>query len=449
MDTMEKKIIDAIDAHREDIIAFGRDIWHHAELGYKEYRTSQKFAGQMQSLHLKTQTGLAVTGVKSYLKPYPSAGPTIALMGEMDALPIPGHPDRDPETNAAHGCGHHAQITSLVGAAYALSIPEISDALCGNVVFFAVPAEEYVDITYRERLIQNGVVTFGGGKTELLQLDALNDIDMIIGCHMFAKNSVGLLNPSMNGFVNKVVTFHGRSAHAASQPEMGINALNAASVMMHAMDAQRETFRDQDSVRIHGFISEGGTAMNIISDRVTMEYSIRAKTMDAIRDADRKFNRAVHAGAIALGCSAEISTIPGYWPLIPAADTSVMEYAIGQAAGNYPISHIPASCHETASSDYGELSQIYPLIQFYTGGLKGTMHNSSLTVDDEELAYLSSAKIYALAAYQYLKDHAAAANTLIKNHRPERSRAELLSVNSQLRQITVIDGALCLTPGPV
>ncbi len=427
MDEVERLIIKTIEENRESILEFGRDIWRHGELGYKEYRTSEKFAEHMRKLQLETQTGLAVTGVKSYLKSRDlSEGPTLALMGEMDALPIPSHQAANPETGAAHCCGHHAQITALAGAAYALSLPQVSQMLGGNVVFMAVPAEEYIDIGYREQLRQEGKITFGGGKTELLSIGALDDVDMIIGSHMFSRTTVGLSNSSMNGFVNKIVTFHGKSAHAASEPEKGINALNAASVMMHAIDAQRETFRDQDAVRIHGFFSKGGQAMNIIADQVVMEYSIRAKTMAAIRDADQKFNRAVEAGATALGCWAEIQTVPGYWPLIPAGNTSVMEEAIELGAGTYPIVHINASIHETASSDYGEISQIYPLVQFYTGGLKGALHSAELSVADEEMAYITSAKIYALAAYRFLKDEGKEASAFIKGFCPQLTKAKFL-----------------------
>lgn len=434
MDCIEKRIIDEIDAHKDEIIAFGRDIWRHGELGYKECRTSEKFAACMEMLHLKTQRNLAVTGVKSYLKDGGVNGPVIALMGEMDALPIPEHKDADPITGAAHCCGHHAQITGLIGAAYALSIPEVKAALDGNVIFFAVPSEEYVDIEYKEKLIQEGSITFGGGKAELLSIGAMDDLDAVIGSHAFPDKGIGILNSSMNGFVNKIVKYTGKAAHAASEPEKGINALNAATVMMHAIDAQRETFKDSDSVRIHGFFSDGGKAMNIITDTVTMEYSIRAKNMSAIEDASRKFDRAVRAGAVALGCNVEISTIPGYWPVIPSVDTKALESAIDIASQDYPIKHITSDCHETASSDYGEVSHVLPLCQFYTGGLSGTMHTPDLFVEDEELVYIISAKIYALSAYQYLKEGAVYAKELIEKYRPVLDRDTLIKNYKKIRK---------------
>ena len=106
MDRIEQKIIDIIDQNAEKIIAFGDDIWHHAELGYQEHRTSEKFCEVLDELNLSYEKNLAVTGVKSYLKDKTEGEVRIALMGEMDALPIADHVDADPETGAAHCCGH-------------------------------------------------------------------------------------------------------------------------------------------------------------------------------------------------------------------------------------------------------------------------------------------------------------------------------------------------------
>ena len=87
MDRLEKKILQIIDEHREEIIAFGRDIWTHAEMGYKEFRTAGKFAEKMKG-NAETVEGLAITGVKSYLKPKTEGDVNVCLMGELDALPI-------------------------------------------------------------------------------------------------------------------------------------------------------------------------------------------------------------------------------------------------------------------------------------------------------------------------------------------------------------------------
>ena len=110
MDQTEKLIIDIIDQHRDEIIEFARDIYTHAELGYKEFRTSQKFVNKMKELGLHTETGFAITGVKAYLNEEKKENASLALLGELDALRIPEHAYVNPETDAAHCCGHHAQM---------------------------------------------------------------------------------------------------------------------------------------------------------------------------------------------------------------------------------------------------------------------------------------------------------------------------------------------------
>ena len=137
LDKTEQKIVDIIDAHRNEIIAFAKDIYTHAELGYKEYRTAEKFASFMKNLGLETKEGLAVTGVKAYLNEEEKTNVSLALIGELDALRIPEHKYANPETQGAHCCGHHAQLAGVIGAALALTNEDVKKELDGQVVFFA------------------------------------------------------------------------------------------------------------------------------------------------------------------------------------------------------------------------------------------------------------------------------------------------------------------------
>lgn len=149
MDQVEERIIRRIEENRERIIGFARDIYSHGELGFKETRTAGKFEELLRELKLpRIDTGLALTGVKGYLKPGETGRPRLALIGELDALRIPAHPCANPETQGAHCCGHHAQLAGVAGAAFALADPETAAALDGDVVFFAVPAEEYGEIAF-------------------------------------------------------------------------------------------------------------------------------------------------------------------------------------------------------------------------------------------------------------------------------------------------------------
>ena len=126
MNETERKILLLIEDNRDTILEFANDIYNHAELGYKEWRTSQKFIDVMKRLHLPVEEGLAITGVKAYLNQEKADRISLALLGELDALRIPQHAHANKETLAAHCCGHHAQLAGVIGAALALTDKEVA-----------------------------------------------------------------------------------------------------------------------------------------------------------------------------------------------------------------------------------------------------------------------------------------------------------------------------------
>ena len=431
MDKLEQKICDIIDSKQEEIIAFGRDIWTHAELGYREFRTAGKFTDVLENLGIETVKGLAITGAKGYLKGKDYKGTTVALMGEYDALPIANHPDVNPETGASHCCGHNAQITGVMGAALALSDPEIRDALDGNIVFFGVPAEEFVEVDLKSKMIDEGKIGYGGGKCELIRIGALDDIDIVVGHHTSPAVQLSLSNGTNNGFVNKSITFTGKAAHAAGAPQNGIDAYNAAKVAQMAVDVQRESFRDADTVRIHGFTVSGGSATNVIADKIVLEYYVRANNVAAVKDASKKFDRAMRAGAIATGAGLEIKTFAGYLPLVPVQETTAVVEALNDAnasVGNkYTISGVGEVRHSTGSTDYGDLANLMPTIQFGTGGFKGVLHNPDVMPTDEYLAYVMPAKVFALAGYKLLKNGGTYAKAMIDSYKALMTKEEYIA----------------------
>ena len=129
MDAVEKRIVELIEENREFILNFANDIYNHAELGYKEFHTSEKFKEVMKSHFDKVQDNLAITGVKAYLNQEKKDNFSLALLGELDALRIPDHAHANPETQAAHCCGHHAQLAGVVGAALALGDAQVAEKL--------------------------------------------------------------------------------------------------------------------------------------------------------------------------------------------------------------------------------------------------------------------------------------------------------------------------------
>ena len=228
---LKGRVCAAVDRYRDPIVSLGEAIMDDPELGFKEVHTATRVKEVLDELGLPYEDGLALTGVKAVLQGG-SPGPPIALMGELDALIVPDHERSNPATGAAHACGHNAQIAGLLGAARGLVDSGVAPELAGNIVFFAVPAEEYVEIEYRLDLVRQGKTTFLAGKPELVQLGHFDDVDMALMIHTSNANAqtegaVGVA-ASSNCFLAKNVRFIGQAAHAGVAPEKGINALNAA-----------------------------------------------------------------------------------------------------------------------------------------------------------------------------------------------------------------------------
>ena len=341
MDQTEALIIETIDRHREEILEFARDIYSHAELGYKEFQTSGKFVKKMEQLGLRTEKGFAITGVKAYLNEDKKENASLALLGELDALRIPEHAFANPETNAAHCCGHHAQMAGVFGAALALTVPEIAEKLDGQVVFFATPAEEYGEIEFKNQLREQGKIRYGGGKCELLRIGAFDDIDLCLTHHIRPGNEILVGSGTGNGFVSKVIRVLGKASHAAGAPEKGVNALSAASLGLQALGLNRETFRDEDCVRVHPIITKGGNLVNVIPDEVVVETLVRGKTIEAFTDAAKKTDRSFKAGAIAMGAKVEISTLPGYLPTLAEEALPELKHAAEISAYFSQIQSMP------------------------------------------------------------------------------------------------------------
>src|SRR5919202_7024619 len=152
---LKQRLAAALDRARDPLVEFGEDIFDHAELGFREERTATLLADRLRRLQLQPEAGLAITGVKARLHGS-RPGPTVCVMGELDGLPVPDHPQADPHTGAAHACGHNAQLTHVLAVATALVETDALSQLAGSVVFLAVPAEEYVDLEWRTEQARAG-----------------------------------------------------------------------------------------------------------------------------------------------------------------------------------------------------------------------------------------------------------------------------------------------------
>ena len=286
---------------------------------------------------------------------------------------MPDNPQADPVTGAVHACGHNAQIGSMLGAGLGLLESGVLDELAGRVVLFAVPAEEYVEIEYRLDLMKQGKIEFLGGKAELVKLGEFDDVDMAMMVHVTANASdrrVGLKSTN-NGLVAKFIRFLGKAAHAGGAPDQGINALNAASLALSAIHYQRETFRDQDHIRVHPILTRGGETVNIVPRIATMETFVRGATIDAILDANKKVDRALRGAALAIGAASRSRPCPATCRSQP--NEAMVKLYGGNAETLVDPSDIdPDLGHRSGSTDMGDLSQIMPCLHPYAGGARAT-----------------------------------------------------------------------------
>ncbi len=408
------------------------EILEFAESGYKEIQTSKKVIKAFKKLGQEDiQSGIALTGMRTTLDTG-NPGPNIAVIGEIDGLPVPGHPHENLENGMAHACGHHVQIGSMLTVLTGLSDKKILDNLSGKVTFFAVPAEEFVEIQWRNELRKNGDIEFLGGKQEMIKLGAFDDIDIAMMTHTTPRKIKFSYGGTDNGLVAKFIEFKGVASHAGASPESGINALNAANIAISAINSQRETFRDEDHIRVHPIITKGGNVVSTVPDQVNIETFIRGSSIDSILDANKKVDNCIKAGALATGAKVKITTIAGYLPL--NNDHNLLEIYKKNLSNNFDEKELILDGHSGGSTDMGDISNLIPSIHPYVGGCSGNSnHSADMVVDDYNLAILESGRMMAHTIIDLLENNAEKSKQITENFSPKFKKKEYLNL---LRSLT-------------
>ena len=416
----------AIEKRLDDIRAIGMSIAEEPELGYKEVKTSAKVQEAFDRLGIAYETGFGVTGVKARLA---GAGHrrTVALLGELDAIVCREHPMSDPVTGAAHCCGHNVQIANLVAVAMAVKDVDAMKYLGGDLVLFAVPAEEYVEIEYRNKLREEKKIEFLGGKAQIIAEGGFDDVDMALQMHVdpatHPEGNFQVGNTS-NGFIGKLITYRGKAAHAAGAPDKGVNALNACMMGVMGVNAIRETFREEDCVRFHPIINSGGDLVNVIPDYVKMESYVRASNLPAMKDVNARINRALKAGAMALGAECDIHDLAGYLPMKP--DENFRAVLRANAQEIFGAEFVTEGEHAAGSTDMGDVSHLMPVVHPWVGCVSGVLHGANYRLTDEKTAFTKTPQVLAGTIVDLLWDDAAEAERICAAHKPELSKAEYL-----------------------
>lgn len=424
MDEISRRIINTADINADEIIGIGEKILKNPELGYREEKTSALVREYLSTLQIEYRYPLAITGVKARLCGRKSLY-NICIIGEMDALKCPQSPIASPD-GTAHSCGHNAQMAAMLGAAMVLSKSGVMQYLDGDITFIAAPAEEFIDLEYRSQLKSCGRIAGFGGKQQLIYENAFSDTDMAVMLHAQpCEPNAKLYARGHNlGFMAKNITFLGKAAHG-STPYDGTNALNAAALAILGIHANRETFRDEDSIRIHPIITKGGEVVNSVPDEVCIETYIRGASFEAIKKGDKAVNRAICGAAQMIGAEVRYENIPGYLPISESAELSqVMEDCAAELIGRENIIYGEAI---VGSTDIGDLSRIMPVIQPSFGGFSGALHSSDFAVADKQTAYVLPAKLLALTAAELLKNGAAKARNVKNSFTAKMTKDEYLN----------------------
>ena len=444
IEEIKKLACETIEKNKKHIIGVAQQILANPEAGFREVKTAQLVAQNFEDLGIPYQGGLALTGLKGRIPGGAGPGPTVAVIGELDSLVVTEHPPADPNSGAAHACGHHCQIGMMLGATMGLMTPDVLSPLSGQIVPVAVPAEEFIEVEQRLELRENGQVEFLGGKQELIRLGEFDDVDIAMMCH--TASDMGerkfAMGGTSNGHVVKFVRYTGIGAHAGSLPPRGVNALNAASFAIQAINSLRETHKSDDTVRIHGIMTRGGAAVSAVPSDVRLEWRVRSATPSAVVENSTAVDRCFRAGALAVGAKVEITTIPGYLPM--RHDTKLQDIFRRTAIdliGEHATLVMPARRNRGGSTDMGDLSHIMPSCHPYTAGAVGPGHSSEYLITDYESAVINPAKIMAMVTIDLLADGAKQAKAVKANHRPLLNKQSYVKFQRERAETIVFDGA--------
>jgi amidohydrolase len=273
MNNWKEQICSYVDKIRPQIVTLSKDIHASPELKFEEYKASRWIADLFTEAKFHVELGVA--GLDTAIiatHPKISDGPTIAILGEYDALPELGH-----------GCGHNLMAGASVGACLALG--KIKADLPGKLIFFGTPAEEG-----------------GGGKVIMIQAGLFDDIDAAM---IFHPSNRTMVTRGSLAITEVEIAFTGKPAHAAGSPEEGINALDAVIQTFNGINALRQHIKDD--ARIHGIITDGGTKPNIVPEHAAALFYVRSRSTDYRDKLLEKLHACAQGAALATGAKLSFS----------------------------------------------------------------------------------------------------------------------------------------------
>ncbi len=275
MNVWKEKVCAHVDEIEARLLAISKEIYDYPELKFEEYRASRLLADELKKEGFSVELGVA--GLDTAIQATCSAtsdGPTVAILGEYDALPEIGH-----------ACGHNLIAASALGACLALG--QVKSDLPGKLVFFGTPGEEG-----------------GGGKVKMVEARLFDGVDAAM---MFHPSSHTVVDRGSLAVTEVAIEFTGKASHASGSPEKGINALDAVLQTFNGVNALRQHIKD--GARIHGIITDGGAKPNIVPEHAAACFYVRAKENDYRDELLEKLRRCAQGAALATGATLSFETV--------------------------------------------------------------------------------------------------------------------------------------------
>ena len=376
---MSKEIYDIINSRieeaAEDLLTASHAIHAKPELAFKEFFACETLTASLAKHGIDAATGVysLETAFEATLNPN-SDGPTVAILAEYDALPGIGH-----------ACGHNIIATTALGAT--LGLQAVSESLPGTIKLIGTPAEEK-----------------GGGKELMARQGAFDAVDAAMMIHPAGSNLASM--PSICVAEVEVI-YHGKSSHASAMPHKGINALDGLLLAYQAISNLRQHIKPTE--RIHGIITEGGAAPNIVPDRAVGQFYVRAADEKELSILKPRVQACFEAGAKGSGSEVEVNwagvdylDLNTNWPL---AD-HFQRHA--ESLGREFMPYEEALAHGAGSTDMGNVSHrlpsIHPMLAVAPPNV--VIHNPEFAKwaasEKGDAAVLDGAKALALTATDYL-----------------------------------------------
>ena len=315
-----------IDALRPELEQVSRDIYANPEIAYEEHKAVEWLTRLLERHGFSVEVGVANTPTAFVASRRQGDGPAIAFLSEYDAL-----------RGLGHGCGHNLIATASVGAGIALA--DLLDRYPGRVLVIGTPAEEG-----------------GGGKIRLIRGGIFQGVDAAMMFHPDTRTQV--LHWAL-AVTHMHFEFTGRAAHASGDPEKGINALDAFVMAYNGISVFRQQLRE--GARLHGFLKEGGTAPNIIPERTSGEFLVRARDTAYMEELVQKVKNIFQAAALATGCSVKLSFEEE--PYTDLRNNGVLAQLFEEnlrRLGVHPVEGAP--WENAGSTDMGNVSHVVPAL---------------------------------------------------------------------------------------